>query len=139
MRRRCMDLSANRPERNPRQAALRRDRRSHPKELLRALERAVALDASQVLRAYLSRGIPTLRHCRHVLGSIHDLKDIEARLLKQAPQRGGTRATRDLEQPRFSRELEPADEQVVLVRRQPAVLPNILAERLGPDLGIQLR
>jgi len=134
-----MDLSANRPERNPRQAALRRDRRSHPKELLRAFERAIALDASQVRSARVPRGVSMLRHRRHVLRSIDDLDDIEARLLKQAPQRGGTRATRDLEQPRFSRELEPADEQVVLVRRQPAVLPNILAERLGPDLGIQLR
>jgi len=47
--------------------------------------------------------------------------------------------TGDIQKVRRGIEIEPFDEQVMLLGGEPAILTNILAERVRPDQGVQVR
>src|SRR5690606_2936292 len=64
--------------------------------------------------------------------------DAAARDLSNS-QRRAAGATRDIQQSRFRRQVEPANEQVVLIRSEPAVLADVLAKRSTAHFCIQLR
>ncbi len=67
-----------------------------------------------------------------------DTVNLAARPLRD-PQRRTTGAARHVQQPGVGREADPREEEVLLVRRQPAVLADVLAEGHGADLRVERR
>src|SRR5690606_8086389 len=79
-----------------------------------------------------------LRSCAHALLVDVDSLDAAARDAGDTQGRAPGPAG-DVEQASVRGEVQPADEQVVLGRSQPAVLADVLTERCTSYFGVQLR